>query len=79
MPPVPATHTRAVAKLDDEDLPVLAMLLDGEPLDAIARALRTDPAEVARRAQRIVGRLRPQLGAGADDLAIEAGQSRRTG
>ena len=51
----------AVAKLDDDDLPVLAMLLDGASLDAIAQALRSDPAEVSLRAQRIVGRLRPRV------------------
>jgi DNA-binding NarL/FixJ family response regulator len=55
----------AVARLEDDDLPVFAMLLDREPLDSIARALRTDEAEVSWRAQRIVGRLRPRLGARA--------------
>ena len=80
LPPVPRdVFEPAVAKLEDDDLPVFAMLLDREPLDSIARALRTDEAEVSWRAQRIVGRLRPRLGARADDLAIEAGQSRRTG
>lgn len=52
-------HETAVARLDDADLPVLAMLLDGEPVDAIAHALRTDRDAIARRAQRIVGRLSP--------------------
>jgi DNA-binding NarL/FixJ family response regulator len=51
----------AVGRLDDEDLPVFAMLLDGEPAAAIAQALRTDPAEVAWRAQRILGRLAPRI------------------
>jgi hypothetical protein len=50
----------AVARLDDEDLPVFAMLLDREPLDSIADAMRTDRAEIAWRAQRIIGRLRPR-------------------
>jgi DNA-binding NarL/FixJ family response regulator len=50
----------AVARLEDEDLPVFAMLLDREPYDSIAQALRIDPAEVSWRAQRIVGRLRPR-------------------
>jgi DNA-binding NarL/FixJ family response regulator len=49
-----------VARLDDEDLPVFAMLLDREPLDSIADAMRTDRAEIAWRAQRIIGRLRPR-------------------
>lgn len=54
-------YLAAVAKLDDDDLPVLAMLLDGASVDAIAAALRTDPAEVSVRAERIVGRLRPRV------------------
>jgi hypothetical protein len=36
------------------------MLLDREPLDSIAEALRIDQAELNRRVQRVVGRLRPQ-------------------
>jgi hypothetical protein len=76
MSPVPGdAFEAAVARLDDDDLPVFAMLLDREPLDSIAGALRIDRAEVSWRAQRIVGRLRPRLGARADDQAIEAAQS----
>jgi DNA-binding NarL/FixJ family response regulator len=64
LPEVPReVYRAAVARLDDEDLPVFALLLDGEPLPAIAEALRCDPGEVAWRAQRIVGRLRPALSA----------------
>jgi DNA-binding NarL/FixJ family response regulator len=77
-PPPHDVFEAAVARLEDDDLPVFAMLLDREPLDSIARALRTDEAEVSWRAQRIVGRLRPRLGARADDLALEAGQSHQT-
>jgi hypothetical protein len=54
-------YEAAVANVEDEDLPVLAMLLDGTPLDSIAHALRSDEAEISWRAQRIVGRLRPGL------------------
>jgi DNA-binding NarL/FixJ family response regulator len=57
----PDAHQAAAARLDDEDLPVLALLLDGEPVDGIAQALRADPSEIAWRRQRIVGRLRPKL------------------
>ena len=60
------TFEAAVARLDDEDLPVFAMLLDREPLDSIADAMRTDRAEIAWRAQRIIGRLRPRLGGRAE-------------
>jgi DNA-binding NarL/FixJ family response regulator len=62
MPSIPRhAHQAAVAKLDDEDLPVFAMLLDREPPELIAHALRAEPSEVAWRAQRIVGRLRPRI------------------
>jgi DNA-binding NarL/FixJ family response regulator len=79
LPPIPHdVFESAVAKLEDEDLPVFAMLIDREPIESIARALRSDEAEVSWRAQRIVGRLRPRLGARDDDLLIQAGQSHRT-
>jgi DNA-binding NarL/FixJ family response regulator len=62
MPAVPrAAYEAAVAALDDEDLPVLAMLLDRESLDGMAQALGKSRAELSWRAQRIVGRLRPVL------------------
>jgi hypothetical protein len=68
----------AVARLEDEDLPVFAMLLDRESYDSIAEALRIDPAEVSRRAQRIIGRLRPRRSVDLDEVlrpreAYEAG------
>jgi hypothetical protein len=50
----------AVARLEDDDLPVFAMLLDREPPHSIAEVLRVDLAEVNRRAQRVIGRLRPR-------------------
>ena len=60
MPAVPTdAYEAAVATLDGEDLPVLAMLLDGASLDAMAHALQTSRAEVSWRSQKIVGRLRP--------------------
>jgi DNA-binding NarL/FixJ family response regulator len=58
----------AVARLEDEDLPVFAMLLDREPYESIAEALRIDQAEVSWRAQRIVGRLRPRHAVDLDDV-----------
>ena len=45
----PDAYQAATARLDDEDLPILALLLDGEPVHAIAQALRADPSEVAWR------------------------------
>jgi hypothetical protein len=38
-----------VARLDDDDLPVFAMLLDRAPYDSIAEDLRIDQAEVSQR------------------------------
>ena len=52
----------AVARLDDADLPLFAMLIDGAPLPAIAEQLRTNEREASRRAQSIVRRLRPAHG-----------------
>jgi DNA-binding NarL/FixJ family response regulator len=72
IPPVPRdAYAAVIARIDDKDLPVLAMLLDGESLEAIAQALRADRAEVAWRAQRIIGRLRPRLRTRADEQASE--------
>jgi two-component system, NarL family, response regulator DevR len=71
-------YEAAVANLDDEDLPVLAMLLDGAPFDAIAHALRRDRAEVSWRAQRIIGRLRPGLRTRPDDRNVGRGHGSRS-
>lgn len=74
MPAVPRdAYEAAVANLDGEDLPVLAMLLDGTPLDAIAHALRSDLVDVAWRAQRIVGRLCPGLRTRPDEHHVRPG------
>jgi DNA-binding NarL/FixJ family response regulator len=59
-PPADA-YAAAVARVDDDDLPLLAMLLDGTPVEDIAVALQREPGEVGWRAQRIVGRLCPGL------------------
>jgi len=60
MPAVPhEAYETAVANLDDEDLPVFAMLLDGASLDAMAHALQRSRTELSWRSERIVGRLRP--------------------
>lgn len=71
LPAVPHdVYETCVARVPTEDRPVLAMLLDREPLEAIADVLRTDRDEIAWRAQRIVARLRPTLGARVDELAV---------
>jgi DNA-binding NarL/FixJ family response regulator len=50
----------AVSRLDDRDLPLFALLLDGETVSGIADALRSDERDAARRAHRVVQRLRPR-------------------
>ena len=72
-------YATAVGRLVDGDRPVLAMLLDGESLPAIAEALRTSPDEIAWRAQRIIGRLRPGATTRSDEHAIEAGNGHMPG
>jgi DNA-binding NarL/FixJ family response regulator len=57
----PEDLAAAAARVDDADLPIFAMLVDGEPLDMIAETLGTDQREIARRAGKLVGRLRPRL------------------
>jgi DNA-binding NarL/FixJ family response regulator len=57
-----ADFEAAVTRLDDTDVPIFAMLLDGASLPAIAEGLRSDEHEAARRADHVVGRLRPRLG-----------------
>ena len=69
-------YETATARLSDDDLPVLAMLLGGETLPAIAHALRTDQAEIAWRDQRIIGRLRPGVTGRSNGHASEGGDHR---
>jgi DNA-binding NarL/FixJ family response regulator len=48
----------AEQRLDSDDLPLVAMLLDGMPEREIATALRREPRDVSRAVQRILSRLR---------------------
>jgi DNA-binding NarL/FixJ family response regulator len=74
LPAIPRdAYETATARLEHDDLPVLAMLLGGESLPAIAEALRTDRAEIAWRAQRIIGRLRPGAPSHANGQAAGRG------
>ncbi len=77
LPPVPrAAYDAATTRLDSEDLPVFAMLLDGENVPAIADALRAQPDEIAWRAQRIIGRLRPGAASRSDERELDAAGGR---
>ena len=77
LPPVPrAAYDDAATRLDSEDLPVFAMLLDGENVPAIADALRAETDEIAWRAQRIIGRLRPGAAGRSDEREMDAAGGR---
>jgi two-component system capsular synthesis response regulator RcsB len=71
----PEDLAAAAARVDDADLPIFAMLVDGEPLDMIAETLGTDQREIARRAGKLVGRLRPRLAQDARMGSSRAGSS----
>jgi DNA-binding NarL/FixJ family response regulator len=72
LPGVPrSTYDTAAARLDGEDLPIFAMLLDGETPSAIAEALRVETDEIAWRAQRIISRLRPGAGIRPSERELE--------
>jgi DNA-binding NarL/FixJ family response regulator len=52
-------YAAALDRLEDDDLPVLTMLLDGRPPAMIAAVLGVPAAALDVRVQRIVGRLQP--------------------
>jgi DNA-binding NarL/FixJ family response regulator len=59
LPPVHAEALEAAAeRMEPEDLALLAMLADGTPAADVADALRLDDRRVARRTERVLGRLR---------------------
>jgi DNA-binding NarL/FixJ family response regulator len=59
LPPVEAEQLDAAAqRVAAEDLALLAMLADGAEPGDVAEALRVDPRRVARRTERLLGRLR---------------------
>ena len=59
MPPVSRELLDAAQKrLDDEDIPVLMMALDGTPEGEIARTIGVTPEEMAHRLDRMIARLK---------------------
>lgn len=69
MPDVPFDlREAAIAQLASSDVPVASMLLAGTSHQGIAEMLGTDRRDVARRTQRIVGRLRPTSGRAAGSV-----------
>lgn len=62
MPPLPrSAYVAAAGLLDEEDLPLLAMLLDRTSLDGMAQALGKSRTELSWRAQRVIACLSPVL------------------
>jgi DNA-binding NarL/FixJ family response regulator len=64
LPPVPRALVEAAGhRVDAEDLPILAMMVDGTPPAEIAGALRRDVRDVARRIDVMIERLRVEIAA----------------
>jgi DNA-binding NarL/FixJ family response regulator len=60
LPPLtPGQLRAAAARVESDDLALLAMLVDRTPAADVAATLRLDRRRVARRADRMLGRLRP--------------------
>ena len=61
----PAQLRAAAARVESDDLALLAMLVDRTPADDVADTLRLDPRRMARRTERLLARLRPRTGSPA--------------
>ena len=77
--PAISTEMLEVASLalDDEDLPILGMLIDRTPPEEIADTLRLDLRALRRRTERMLGRLQASVGRVRHPLDAPADQSRR--
>jgi DNA-binding NarL/FixJ family response regulator len=58
----PAALRAAAARVESDDLALLAMLVDRTPAADVAATLRLDPRRMARRVERLLARLRPRAG-----------------
>ena len=61
----PAQLRAAAARVESDDLALLAMLVDRTPAADVADTLRLDPRRMARRVERLLARLRPRTGSPA--------------
>jgi two-component system response regulator DevR len=62
LPPVPRELMAAASSaLPDEQLPVLAMMLDGTPAGEVAETLRVSPEEISHTVDAMIDRLRVEL------------------
>jgi DNA-binding NarL/FixJ family response regulator len=62
--------------LDDEDLPILGMLIDRTPPADIAQTLRLDPPALRWRIRRMLGRLQASVGRVRHPLDVRGDESR---
>ena len=61
LPPVtPGQLRAAAARVESDDLALLAMLVDRTPAADVAETLQLDRRRMARRVERLLGRLRPR-------------------
>jgi DNA-binding NarL/FixJ family response regulator len=58
----PAALRAAAARVESDDLALLAMLVDRTPTADVADTLRLDPRRMARRVEHLLARLRPRTG-----------------
>ena len=66
LPPLTAAQLDAAAhRVEPDDLALLAMLVDRTPQADVAETLRLDPRRLARRTERLLGRLRARPARGA--------------
>jgi DNA-binding NarL/FixJ family response regulator len=73
LPPLtPAQLRAAAARVESDDLALLAMLVDRTPTADVADTLRLDRRRMARRVERLLARLRPRAGAAATALSTAA-------
>jgi two-component system response regulator DevR len=64
LPPVPRELLEATsARVEPEDMPILAMMVDGTPVAEVADALRRPVRDVARRVDAMIERLRVEIAA----------------
>jgi DNA-binding NarL/FixJ family response regulator len=64
LPPVPRALLEAAgARVEPEDLPILAMMIDGTPAAEVADTLRLGERELARRIDTLIERLRVEIAA----------------
>jgi DNA-binding NarL/FixJ family response regulator len=58
----PGQLRAAAARVESDDLALLAMLVDRTPASDVAATLRLDPRRLPRRVERLLARLRPRAG-----------------